>query len=56
MPLNIWFWIIYFIAGLFFWWISYDGQPAWYRRAGALTVLWILVGILGLSVFGSAVK
>jgi hypothetical protein len=56
MPLSYLFWGIYIFAILFAWWLSYDGQANWYRRAGTLTVLWVLVGILGYRVFGSAIR
>jgi len=57
MPLNILFWVIYIIALLISWWGYYEpGQPLWFRRAGGITVLWVLVGILGWRVFGPAIK
>jgi hypothetical protein len=57
MPLNILFWVIYIVALLAAFWSYYEpGQPAWFRRAGGYTVLWVLVGILGWRVFGPAVR
>ena len=56
MPLSILFWVIYIVALVFSIWASYDGQPNWPRRAGGSFVLWLLIGILGWSVFGPAVK
>jgi hypothetical protein len=57
MSLNILFWFIYILALLVSWWGYYEpGQPLWFRRAGGITVLWVLVGILGWRVFGPAIK
>jgi hypothetical protein len=56
MPISFLFWGIYILSIVFFWFFANDGQPLWYRRAGAVTALWILVGILGYRVFGAAVK
>lgn len=56
MPISMLFWAIYIIAIVFGFWLSYDGQPTWPRRFGGYVVLWILVGILGWRVFGSAIK
>jgi hypothetical protein len=57
MPLGILFWIIYVIAVPFGIWSNYAAaDPLWTRRAGAYGVLWLLVGFLGWSVFGSVVK
>ena len=56
MPLSVLFWIIYLLALLFSWWGWYDPTPGvWIRRSGGLTILWVLVGILGYRVFGSAI-
>jgi hypothetical protein len=53
-----WFWLFYVLAFLSVWLGYYDStaNSLWYRRAGALTVLWLLVGILGYRVCGSVVK
>lgn len=57
MPLSILFWVIYLISLLVGGWGYYEpAQPTWFRRAGGYFILWILVGILGWSVFGPAVK
>jgi hypothetical protein len=57
MPLSILFWVIYVIAILFGFWSNYNAaEPLWYRKAGAYLVLWLLVGMLGWSVFGPVVK
>jgi hypothetical protein len=55
MSLSLLFWMLYILSVLFGFWANYDPAiPLWYRRAGAYFVLWILVGILGWSVFGAA--
>jgi hypothetical protein len=57
MPLSILFWVIYLISLLVGFWGYYEpAQPLWYRRVGGYIVLWLLVGILGWSVFGPAVR
>ena len=57
MPLGILFWVVYVIAILFGLWSNYEAnQPLWFKRAGAYSILWLLVGILGWAVFGSVVK
>jgi len=57
MPLGILFWVVYVIAILFGFWSNYNAaEPLWYRKAGAYLVLWLLVGMLGWSVFGPVVK
>jgi hypothetical protein len=57
MPLSILFWVIYLISLLVGGWGYYEPtQPTWFRRAGGYLILWILVGILGWSVFGPAIK
>ncbi len=55
MPIQTLFWVIYLFALLIGGW-GYYGQEAWPRRAGGHFVLWLLVGIIGWKVFGSAVK
>jgi hypothetical protein len=56
MTLENWFWGIYVIALLFGSWSYYEAGQPWYRKAGAYWALWILLGILGYGVFGSAIK
>jgi hypothetical protein len=57
MALNDWFWIIYVICLLVGLWGYYgDANAPWYRRAGGHVAIWVLLGILGLRVFGSVVK
>jgi len=57
MPLGILFWVLYVVAVIFGLWSNYvPGQPQWYRAAAPFLILWILVGILGWSVFGPVVR
>jgi hypothetical protein len=56
MPISILFWVVYLISLVVGGWGYYDPASPWVRRAGGYFALWILVGILGWSVFGSAVK
>jgi hypothetical protein len=57
VELSTWFWIIYFLGLLIGWWGYYDAQqPVWYRRGFGFTAAYLLIGILGYHVFGSAVK
>jgi hypothetical protein len=59
MGANIWFWLIYVIFGVF----GLLGIGPWYRDRvgpwgpfGGWLVLFILIGLLGLHVFGSPVR
>jgi hypothetical protein len=59
MGANIWFWLIYVLVGVF----GMFGMGPWYRdRVGAWgpfggwLILFILIGLLGLHVFGSPVR
>ena len=57
MTLAIWFWIIYVIALLFSLWTVYTpGQPYPFRPWGVLVVVFILIGLLRLGVFGGPIK
>ena len=56
MPLNYLFWGIYILALFVSGWGYYEPNQPWFRRAGGSFALWLLVGILGYKVFGSAVK
>jgi hypothetical protein len=56
MDLKTWFWAIYVLSVLFGGWSYYDGTAVGYRRFGGYFILWLLVGILGYHVFGSAVR
>jgi membrane protein YdbS with pleckstrin-like domain len=56
VPLRILFWVIYLISFLVGFWGYYEPTtPNWPRRAGGYLVVWVLIGILGWSVFGPAV-
>ncbi len=57
MTLNIWFWLIYVLALLFGLYGEYlPGQPYPFRRGMGVFVEYILIGLLGWQVFGSAVR
>ena len=56
MPISLLFWMVYIISILFGGWSYYDGQPTWYRRFSGYFILWLLVGLLGYRVFGSAIR
>ena len=57
MPLNYLFWGIYILAVIFTLWTSYEpAAPNWRYRSGGYLVTWILIGLLGYRVFGSAIK
>jgi hypothetical protein len=57
MPLQIWFWIFY-VGSLVLWLFNeYEaGKPYPFRRSVGIVLFFILLGILGWQVFGSAVK
>lgn len=56
MPLSILFWVVYLIAIIFSYWAYYvPGQP-FSRPFGGVLAIWLLVGILGWSVFGPVVR
>lgn len=56
MAAGIWFWIIYVISLVFGVWSANDGQPLWWKRAGSVFVVFILLGLLGWTVFGPPMK
>ena len=57
MPLQMLFWAIYILSLFFVGWTYYTpGQAYPVRQFGGTFVLWVLVGILGWSVFGPAVR
>jgi hypothetical protein len=56
MPISVLFWVIYIVAILFSGWAYYVPNTNWIRPFGGLFVTWILIGILGYRVFGSAIK
>ena len=59
MGANIWFWLIYVLVGV----LGFVGIGPW-RPAGSPTwapfgswiILFILIGILGISVYGSPIR
>lgn len=57
MGANVWFWLIYVLIGVFGMWGINPWRPAPspYAPFGSWLVLFILVGILGLRVFGSPI-
>jgi len=58
MGANIWFWLIYVLCLIFGLWGANPWQPApsnWGPFGNALAVF-ILLGLLGLHVFGSPVR
>ena len=59
MGANIWFWILYVITLIFgVWgmnpWRPATGQP--WAPFGGWLILFVLVGILGIGVFGSPIR
>jgi hypothetical protein len=57
MGANIWFWLIYVIVGIFggFFVGPWRSQTP-YGVFGGWAVIFILVGILGLSVYGTPIR
>jgi hypothetical protein len=57
MTLAVWFWLIYVISLIFGFWGEYHpGQPYPFIRGAWFVVLYILLGIIGLKLFGSPVQ
>lgn len=58
MGANIWFWLVYVLVGIFGVFGLGPWRPVDHPLApfGSWIVLFILVGILGLSVYGSPIK
>lgn len=57
VSVAIWFWLLYVICLFFSSWSYWPyGQPAAYRPFGGMVVIYILLGLLGLGVFGSPIK
>ncbi len=57
MTLEVWFWVIYVLALLFGFWADYvPGQAYPWRGGFRHFIIFILIGIIGLRVFGSPVK
>ena len=60
MGANIWFWLIYVLVGIFGIFAQNPWRPAstnypW-APFGSWLILFILVGILGISVYGSPIR
>lgn len=55
MSIAFWFWLLYVIA-LVFWGFGFNRAPEARWGAGHSIVLWLLVGLLGWSQFGSPIK
>jgi len=60
MGANIWFWLIYVLVGVFGLlglnpWRPIAGDYPW-APFGSWLVLFVLVGILGIGVFGSPIR
>jgi hypothetical protein len=56
MPLQLLFWMIYILALFFSAWVYYAPNTPWFRPFSGLFAVWVLIGILGYRVFGSAIK
>ena len=60
MGANIWFWLIYVLVGVLGIlgmnpWRPVSGQYPW-APFGSWLILFILIGILGIAVFGSPIR
>jgi hypothetical protein len=57
MELKNWFWVFYVLALILWGWMEYvPGQPYPVRRLPGGLLFFVLIGLLGWQVFGSAVK
>lgn len=58
MSANIWFWLIYVITLVFGIWGINPWRPAAVTWApfGSWLILFILIGILGLGIYGSPIR
>lgn len=57
VSVAIWFWLLYVICFFFSGWSYWPyGQTPAYRPFGGMIVIYILIGLLGLGVFGSPIK
>lgn len=57
MSANIWFWLLYVITLVFGMWGMNPWRPAQtWAPFGSWLILFILVGILGIGVFGSPIR
>lgn len=54
MGANIWFWLIYIISLVFGGWLMWPNEDR--RIFGSWGVLFLLIGILGWTVYGSPIK
>lgn len=55
MSIAIWFWLIYVLCVIFGVWAEWPADHN-YRPFGSRLVLWILLGLIGLRVFGSPIQ
>jgi hypothetical protein len=61
MGANVWFWLIYVIVGVFGVFVQNPWRPAnttsypW-APFGSWLILFILIGILGITVYGSPIR
>lgn len=57
MTIEVWFWLFYVLALLLGFYFEYvPGQPYPWRGGTRHFIFFILVGLLGLRVFGSPIK
>jgi hypothetical protein len=57
MGANIWFWLIYVLIGFFGLWGMNPWRPTQpWGPFGSWVILFVLVGILGISVYGSPIR
>jgi hypothetical protein len=60
MGANIWFWLIFVLVGIFGIFAQNPWRPAGPNYAwapfGSWLILFILIGILGISVYGSPIR
>ena len=57
MTPDIWYWLFYVLSLVFGFYSEYvPGSPYPFRRGGWYVVLYILLGIIGLKLFGSPVR
>jgi hypothetical protein len=56
MTLAVFFWVIYLVALIFGGWGYWRAEPDTRVPFGSWFVLFILIGVLGLKVFGSPIQ
>ena len=58
MGANIWFWLLWVLAFIFGGWMMNPWRPAGasWSPFGGWMIQFILIGILGLAVFGSPIR